>query len=149
MTKYTLANMDKWSDKAKRNTAMVFRSSAQKLAEDVMEDVGSDMGQTPIDTGNLRNSLMASTAAMPPVREDGNWEEYDPSPELTLTIAGADVGDTLWLGFQAAYGARLNFGFTDTDSLGRSYNQTGRNFIESKANNWQQYVDAAARELGD
>ncbi len=147
MARYTLATMQKWSNKAKRNTAMVFRSSVQKLAEDVMEDVGSGEGQTPILTGNLRNSLMASTAAMPSVREGAEFT--DPSGQITLAIAGADVGDTLWLGFQAAYARRLNSGFTGTDAAGRSYNQSGRQFVESKANNWQQYVDAAARELKD
>jgi hypothetical protein len=144
MTKYTLANMDQWSAKAKRNTSMVFRSSAQKLAEAVMEDVGPGQGQTPIDTGNLRNSLMASTASMPAVREG----EFS-APDITLAIAGAEVGQTIYLGFQAAYARRLNSGFTGTDSLGRNYNQSGRFFVESKANRWQEFVDAAAGELKD
>jgi len=138
--------MGKWSEKAKRNTTMVMRSSVQKLATDVMSDVGSGAGQTPIDTGNLRNSLMASTAAMPSVK-DGEFG--DNSGQITLAIAGAEIGDTIWLGFQAAYAARLNYGFTGTDSARRSFNQSGRFFVEAKATKWQSYVDAAASEFKD
>jgi len=146
MTTYKLADMDKWSAKAKRNTTMVMRSSVQKLATDLMTDVGPGAGQVPIDTGNLRNSLMASTASMPSVREG---EFGDNSGQITFAIAGAEIGQTIWLGWQAVYARRLNSGFTGTDALGRSYNQTGRFFVESKANRWQEFVDAAAAEFVD
>ena len=43
---------------------------------------------------------------------------------------------------------RLNYGFTGTDSLGRTYNQAGRLFVERNAGRWQEFVDAAAREIG-
>jgi hypothetical protein len=148
MTTYKLADMSKWSDKAKRNGAMVFRSSVQKLAKAVMTDVGSAEGQTPIDTGNLRNSFLASTAAMPTVK-DSETEFSDNSGSIALAIAGAEVGQTIWLGFQAAYARRLEYGFTGTDSLGRSYDQGGRFFVAEKANKWQEYVDSAAGELRD
>ena len=145
MTTYRLADISKWTDKAKRNTAMVMRSSVQKLASDIMADVGPGEGQTPIDTGNLRNSLSVSTNAMPPVR-DGEFS--DPGGSIALAINGAEIGDTIYLGFQAAYARRLNYGFTGEDKLGRNYNQSGRFFVENKANKWQQYVDKAAKERG-
>jgi hypothetical protein len=145
MTKLTLATMNNWTDKAKRNTALVMRSSVQKLVEDIVTDVGAGEGQTPIDTGNLRNSLQVSTVSMPTVK-DGEFS--DPSGTNTLAIAGAEIGDTIWIGFQAAYARRLNYGFTGEDSLGRNYNQSGRFFVESKAAKWQKYVDDAAKEVG-
>jgi hypothetical protein len=146
MTTYKLADMGKWGEKAKRNTTMVMRSSVQKLATDLMTDVGPGAGQVPIDTGNLRNSLMASTASMPSVREG---EFGDNSGQVTFAIAGANIGDTIWIGWQAVYAARMNYGFTGTDAAGRSFNQTGRHFVQAKANKWQSYVDAAAAEFVD
>lgn len=137
--------MKDWSEKAKRNQAMVMRGSVTKLSTDLMRDTGPAVGQVPIDTGTLRNSLMASTAAMPPVRE-GDFD--DPSASIALAIAGAKVGDTIWLGFQAAYARRRNYGFTGTDALGRYYNEAGKFFVEDKASKWQSYVDEAAREIG-
>jgi hypothetical protein len=149
MTTYKLADMGKWGEKAKRNTTMVMRSSVQKLATDLMEDTGRGEGQTPFEFGNLRNSLLASTAAMPAVRGGEDQEFSDPSGSITLTIATAKIGQTIWLGFQAAYARRLNHGFTGTDKLGRQYNQAGRFYVESKANKWQSYVDDAAAEFVD
>jgi len=146
MTTYKLADMGKWGEKAKRNTTMVMRSSVQKLATDLMTDVGPGAGQVPIDTGNLRNSLMASTASMPSVREG---EFGDNTGQVTFAIAGATIGQTIWLGWQAVYAARMNYGFTGTDSIGRSFNTTGRFFLDAKAAKWQGYVDQAASEFKD
>lgn len=94
----------------------------------------------PIDTGNLRRSLMASTSAMPTIKEG---KETFTDTGLELVIAGANLGSAVYLGFQAAYAPRMNYGFVGTDSLGRVYNQAGFGFVDAVAQRWPQIVAAA------
>ena len=138
------ASIKNWSEKAKRNPVIVFKSAVQKMANSLMSDVGTGVGATPFLTGNLRRSLLASTTAMPLTR-DGEFT--DRSSEISLTIAGLKPEDTVWLGFQANYARRLEYGFTGQDSLGRNYNQAGRFYVTTKANMWQTFVNQAAAEL--
>jgi len=145
MATYNLADMSKWTDKAKRNGQMVMQKSVEYLVQDVRGDVGPNVGQVPVVSGNLRNSLALSTVAMPPVRE-GSFS--DMSGTLSVAIAGLETGETIWIGFQAAYARRINNGFTGADRLGRNYNQSGKFFVQNKADKWQSYVDQAAAEIG-
>lgn len=95
----------------------------------------------PIRTGNLRRSLLASTTAPPRVVQgQGEFSFTDQSGGIELTIAGAEIGQTIYLGFQANYARRMNYGFVGEDSKGRSYNQEGYHFIEGVAQRWQQIV---------
>ena len=146
MTTFT-AQVKEWTEKARRNRQLVLRSASQKLARQLLENVGKGAGQTPFLTGNLRRSLLASTSRLPAVRKNVEFNG-DNIGQIALTIAAWDTGRPLWLGFQAAYGMRLEYGFTGTDSAGRSYNQAGRYFVRAAVNNWQGFVDEAAKEIG-
>jgi hypothetical protein len=141
------AQVKEWTEKARRNRQLVLRLAVQKLVRQLLENVGKGAGQTPFLTGNLRRSLLASTSSLPAVRKDVEFKG-DNSGQIALTIATWDTGSPLWLGFQAAYGMRLEYGFTGTDSAGRSYNQAGRYFVRAAVNNWQNYVNEAAKEIG-
>jgi len=131
------AQVKAWGEKAKRNTALVFRESVQSLARDLTY-------HTPLVTGNLRRSLMSSTVSMPTTR-DGEFAEI--SGQTEFTIAGLEIGDTFYLGFQAKYARRVNYGFTGADSLGRNYNQSGQFFVEATAAKWQSFVNAAVARV--
>ena len=131
------AQVKNWNAKAKRNFSMVHRSAVQKLYQGVVED-------TPILTGNARRSWALSTTAMPQI----TGGEFSAPPDVGLSIAGLPTGTPVYIGGQAQYLPRLNYGFTGTDSLGRQYNQSGRMFVERNAEKWQDYVNQAAREVG-
>ena len=131
------AQVTSWTAKAKRNFSLVHRSAVQKLYQGVVED-------TPIVTGNARRSWALSTTAMPQI----TGGEFSAPPDIGLSIAGLPTGAPVYIGAQAVYVPRLNYGFTDTDSLGRSYNQAALLFVERNAERWQEYVDQAAREVG-
>ena len=131
------AQVRNWNDKAKRNFSLVHRSAVQKLYHGVVED-------TPILTGNARRSWALSTTAMPQI----TGGEFSAPPDIGLSIAGLPAGTPVYIGAQAVYVPRLNYGFTGTDSLGRQYNQAGLMFVERNAERWQEYVDQAAREVG-
>ena len=134
------AQVRNWNDKAKRNFSLVHRSAVQKLYQGVVED-------TPAVTSNARRSWALSTTAMPQIDQTGEVR-FDTPPDIGLSIAGLPAGTPVYIGAQAVYVPRLNYGFTGTDSLGRQYNQAGRMFVERNAERWQEYVDQAAREVG-
>lgn len=141
------ASVQNFSEKALRNTGLVMKKSVQLLANDLIGNArsGAGPGNIPVITGNLRNSLMASTA--PPTVSDGPFAGSD----VSMGISGwsPEKGNPLYLGWQAAYARRINYGFTGTDSLGRNYNQGGRFFLEAHAARWQKYVDIAAADFKD
>lgn len=60
--------------------------------------------------------------------------------EIALQIAGMELGDTITGSYGMAYSMRLEYGFTGTDSLGRTYNQPAYAFVRSAAQNWASIV---------
>lgn len=58
--------------------------------------------------------------------------------EITLVIAGADIGDTIYLGYTANYGAYIHYG-----ANGRA----GRPWVAMVAQRWQQIVSEKASEI--
>jgi hypothetical protein len=139
MAKSFSASVKAFNEKAKRNFTLVHRSAVTKLYNGVLDD-------TPRVTGNAGRSWRLSTTAMPQI--DYSGQKFDTAQDIGLEIAGLKAGVPVYIGAQAPYMPRLEFGFTGTDSLGRSYNQAGRLFITRNAERWQEFVDAAAREVG-
>lgn len=141
------AQVANWTKKTKTAQEHIFRMSVQYLADEILlpKERGGNM---PVDTGNLRRSLLASTSAMPAIRT-GAETFADNGGQIALVIAGASANDTLYLGFQAAYARRMEYGFVGADSLGRNYNQAGNHFVSLAVQKWQQIVDKAVKEYGD
>lgn len=137
------AQVSEWVQAEKDRQEAVFQTAAQMVADEVRETI-PEGGNLPIDTGNLRRSLMASTASMPPMKES---EETFSDSGIEMVIAGLEIGGTIWLGFQAAYSRRLEFGFVGQDSLGRTYNQQGFGFVERTAQRWPQIVASAEAKV--
>ncbi len=162
------ATISEWGRAELERAEAIFQASAQALANEVREPgpsvastsaaiekglgtggrgknklqiqgpVGrTGAGRMPVDTGNLRRSLMASTAEMPSIKE--GKEEFTDSG-IEMVIEGAALGSTIYLGFQAAYALRMEYGFVGTDSLGRTYNQSGFGFVTAAAQRWPQIV---------
>ncbi|TWB61693.1 hypothetical protein FBZ98_1011038 [Rhizobium sp. ERR 922] len=133
------AQVSAWASAEMERAEAVYQTAAQTVANEVRTPVAAG-GRMPVKTGNLRRSLMASTSAMPTIIE--GKQEFTDNP-VELVIAGAQLGGTIYLGFQAAYAARMNYGFVGQDSLGRSYNQAGFGFVDAVAQRWPQIVAEA------
>lgn len=133
------AQVSEWCQQVEGAAEAVFQTAAQMVANEVRTAV-AEGGRMPVKTGNLRRSLMASTSAMPTIKPE---QTTFSDSGLELVIAGAELGSTVYLGFQAAYAARMNFGFVGEDSLGRVYNQAGFGFVDAVAQRWPQIVAAA------
>ena len=99
-------------------------------------------GNLPVDTGFLRASLIASTSIMPTIREgnvgeDGKSYQYT-EDQIALVIAGADLGQTLYLGYTAAYARHIHYG--------TKKGVTGRQWVTLAAQRWPQIVAQVTAE---
>lgn len=135
------ATVSAWVRKSEKRMIAVFKESAQQVGLEVK-------GKTPVDTGFLRASLLASTSSMPLIdretRPEKNAVIADNNAEIALVIAGASLGDTIYFGFTAAYARRIEYGFSGEDSLGRKYNQTGVGMVRLTAQRWPDIVREVA-----
>lgn len=129
-----------WAAKTEARTLAVYRRSIELLAEEMAttKPVG---GRVPFQSGNLARSVMASTEGMPKTS--------------ALPTAGGNVGaivatlklnQPIWLGYQAIYARRQNYGFVGADKLGRVFNQEGSHFIEYAIEMWPTIVKLAAED---
>lgn len=120
---------------AVRNTAI------DKLADEMARTRGQG-GRVPFDTGNLARSIQASTSEMPKTAE-GPF----PGGSIGAVTATLSSDQDIWIGYQAAYARRMNYGFVGADSLGRVYNQAGNYFVEGAILQWRSLVAESIREI--
>ncbi len=117
----------------------IFRYSVQDLVEEVLLEGPSKGpppeagvgGWMPVQLGNLRRSLRASTSQMPMINPVLHKDIPDEKAAIILSITGAELGETLYLGFTAAYAAAVNYGHG---------NFSGYLFVEKAAAHWQEIV---------
>lgn len=136
VTKFA-AQLDKWANQTSRDLELIFKESAQELFSKSQTPVAQG-GNMPVDTGFLRNSFVAGL--------NGSTSLTGPDAYVAA-IAGAKLGDVVFGGWTAKYAARIEFGFSGQDSLGRTYNQDGRGFARKAAMEWQQIVQRNAAKV--
>tara|TARA_R110002167_G_scaffold42512_13_gene129165 strand:+ start:6546 stop:7025 length:480 start_codon:yes stop_codon:yes gene_type:complete len=135
------AQVSSWVAETRARIDAVARQSAQDVIEETRKP-RSRGGRMRYDTGFLASSLMASTASMPNIK-NGNRPDaggsYSPdSGQVSLVIAGWNVGEPLYAGFTADYALHREYG---------SNGQAGDAFVRSAAMRWQEFVSKNAREL--
>lgn len=130
-----------WASATERRLSAVHKKAIEKLARE-MTRTRAEGGNVPVDTGNLYRSLLASTTGMPKTTE-GPFA----GSNVSSVIATLRMNDTVWLGYQAKYARRVNFGFVGADALGRVYNQQGAHFVERAIAMWPQIVREAVEEV--
>lgn len=138
------AQVAEWVNKVEGGAEAIFKESVQELANTAQSRV-------PVDTGFMKNSLLGSTAMMPVINPDGKpapgaLHPYTGS-EISAVIAGSELGDTIYLGYTAAYALRLEYGFNGVDSLGRVYNQQPLAFVRLAAQDWENIVRRQSQRL--
>lgn len=67
--------------------------------------------------------------------------------DVGLQIQGLQLGDTMKFSWTAPHARRIEYGFTGTDSLGRTYNQPGRFFVTRNAEKFPEFVRKRAAEI--
>lgn len=142
--------VDAWAKETEQRMTAVWRQSIDDLA-DTMNKTRANGGRLPHLTGNLMRSLLASTSAMPATGEpDAKYSGQD----VGLVTSGLRLDQTVWLGYQAIYARRLNYGFVGKDkfvkkdgSVGREYNQAGAHFVEGAIADWPNIVRMAVSKI--
>lgn len=135
--------VDQWVKETEQRMTAVWRQSIDDLA-DHMNTTRDNGGRLPKLTGNLMRSLLASTSAMP---STGGPDAKYSGQDVGLVTAGLRLDQTVWLGYQAIYARRLNYGFVGEDSLGRNYNQAGAHFVEGAIAEWPSIVARAVAKI--
>jgi len=126
------AQIEAWAAKVEGAFEAIFRESVQELVSQMQALV-------PVDTGFLRASLQASTTQMPALTLSNPGGSFTPDfGQIELVIMSADIGDTIYLGYTANYGAYVHYG-----ARGRP----PRPWIDIVVQRWQAIVDAKAAAL--
>lgn len=129
------ASVDDWVRQTEQRMTAVFRESTQRVASLASNGV-------PVDTGFARASVRASTESMPPIDPGAKGDEGGAYPfdlgNVTLVIAGAELGQTIYIGWTAAYMLPLEFGHSKQAPAG---------FVRLAAAQWQVTVDQVTAEL--
>ncbi|MXN46058.1 hypothetical protein GR138_12740 [Shinella kummerowiae] len=137
------ATISEWGQAELERAEAIYQTAAQTVANEV-RNPREEGGRMPVITGNLRRSLMASTSEMPTIKPE---QTTFADSGIEMVIAGAELGGAVYLGFQAAYAPRMNYGFVGEDSLGRVYNQAGFGFVDAVAQRWPQIVAEAEAKV--
>ena len=126
------AQVEDWVRDVKQAEEIIFKESVQEVVTQLNALV-------PVDTGFLRSSLQASTSAMPMLtRENPGGPDPTNAGEIVLVIAGADLGDTIYLGYTAKYGAYVAYG---------ANGHPGRPWVQMTAQKWPTIVGAVAARV--
>jgi len=133
-------NLTEWAQKTEARILATYRFSVELLGEE-MATTRSGGGKVPFQTGNLARSVLASTEAMPKTSE-----EPSVGSNVSAVAATLSMSQPVYLGYQAAYARRVNYGFVGADKLGRVYNQSGAHFLEYAISMWPTIVRLAAEQ---
>lgn len=138
------AVIEGWTRRVKEAEEAVFKEAAQELVKQLNDQITEmvyDLPETPNyrRTGFLRASLMASTEAMPRlIRDNPGVQVNSEAGDVILVIAGAELGDTIYLGYTAKYGAMVH---------GGANGRAPRPWVTLVAQRWPQIVAAKAAEV--
>ena len=146
-TRGFLASVNKWTKQTEARSEAAFQNGLLDFY-DALSDA------TPVLTGNLRNSLIASlnsggavSGVMGPGLTPGDSTFRSGASQSIATIMSAKIGDRVSFRYGATYAMRLNYGFHGVDSLGRMYNQPGRFWIQGVGARYRSIMRSAATRL--
>lgn len=122
------ADVKTWSDKALANAEAIFKQSVQDVADQAQRPVAQG-GRMPVDTGFLRNSLVSGL--------NGSYL-HEGQAAYVLTITGAELGDTVNIGWTANYAKHVEFGTSKMQARG---------FMRSALEDWQRIVATNAAKV--
>lgn len=117
----------------RRRANAVFKQSVQDVAQHASVPVAQG-GRMRVDTGFLRNSIRGAIGTLPSgPSQRGGASNSGALEDVTLVLAGAEIGDTVYVGWTANY-ARF-----------REYKD---GFLSAAAQKWPDFVNKnAARAM--
>jgi len=103
MTTFT-AQIKAFADRTEEKIEAVIKQSAQEVFS-IAQTPKAQGGRMPVDTGFLRNSLIASLNGS---TVGGGADAY------VMAVAGAEIGDTIFAGWTANYARFMEYGTSKT-----------------------------------
>lgn len=140
---WTGTNPSAWAGGTVAGLTALLRNSVQALATEAAKTIPNG-GRVPVKTGNLGRSVVVSNTEP---KQDAAGVVHA-SEGFSAGLADIKPGDTIYIGWQAAYSRRMNYGFVGADSLGRVYNQAGFGFAEATAAKWPAILAEQAAKMG-
>lgn len=134
----------KFAEQAKANLRLTMIETIQDINEQIVVRSPGPPGKDGKATGFLRGSWHAALNHVPTGRGQAG---VIPTSRLNLVAAQIQPGDVYFLGNTAKYARRLEYGFVGTDSLGRTYNQVGRYWVQGVMNRASAICLAAAKRV--
>ena len=136
------AELARLADLAKADMNYVAKQSIQDVLEGAQTTQrGITQGAESFEVGKIPVGLTADLVNSLTVEGNRGADAY------VVAISGMEMGDVLTFEWTVDYAARIEFGFTGTDSLGRNYDVPGRFFVGANAAKFPQFVDARAAEV--
>lgn len=126
------AQIEEWVKETEQRMTAVFRESARRT-------ISTAISYTPVDTGFLRASVRVSTQSMPQVDPKATGTgTAAPGGDYVMAIAVAELGQTIYAGWTAAYGPYVEFGTSK---------MAPRAFVGRAAAQWGAIVRQVSQEL--
>lgn len=135
------AQVKAWADKVPEAVEAVWKESTKEVVKD-MQRLTTEGGRMRFKTGFLQSSLLSSTTAMPTIDQNAL-----PAPNATYVwdadvveavINSAEIGQTIFLGYTAAYAAFREYGANGHPPDG---------FVRLAVQNWAGIVDKNAKKV--
>lgn len=145
-TRGFLQAVNKWTREQEERSETALQNTALEFYNELRD-------ATPVDTGNLRNSLIASVNGPAAATVTGPGSSPSDSSfrsgadQSIANIMTAKLGDKISYVYSATYARRLNYGFVGFDSLGRYYSQAGRFWIERVGSQYRSIARRVATAL--
>jgi hypothetical protein len=124
MARYTFATLDEWTKKTQGRIDAILRDAAQTTIR-TAQTTKAKGGRMPVDTGNLRNSLLSSVAGGATAQGEDAY---------VMVIAGMTGGDVATFTWTAEYAAAVNNGRNG---------RPGAHFVEGAVDQWPAIVRAS------
>jgi hypothetical protein len=131
------AQIDDWVRATEQRMNAVFRESTRRT-------ISIAQSLVPVDTGFLRASVQASVSEMPRISSEkssggGSRRRRTALPgDVTLAIAGAKIGQTIYVGYTASYAGFVEYGTSK---------MAPRAYVGQAVIQWPQTVNQVVNEL--
>lgn len=137
------ASVADWCREVEGAIEAIFREAVQELVAEADRLLTGLVYETPPSpnyrrTGFLRSSVMASKSSMPLANRPQGAPDADYMAEITVVIAGTDLGETIYVGYTANYAGFVHYGTS---------RMAGRPWVQMVAQRWPEIVKAKEAEL--
>lgn len=133
------AAVDSWVKETNQRMEAVFKQSTQEISSIAVQNLSG--GVVNVQTGFLRASERASTESMPSIDPKAYPEPNGHYPfdegQISLVINSAELGQTIFLGWTAAYSGFIEWGTSK---------MAPRGFVRLAAAQWQTVVSRVTAE---